>query len=577
MRQRLRLAAANERGDRDLCPTSKGEEKKREVREFEEDNGVDGHGADVAGYYDSGADDMGERSDNSFGRGDGEQPENTDSDSTDSEQSARRALSDDENMGDGDEDNNDDDNDDDDDDGGGDNDDGNGDENNDQLIGGAAGRVQRSELISVAQYGAEILRVSSKIVRITEQRKRSRLKGQMDPLTASLHMHSKEIKFMKLITDLKANNKASQKMLDYMQRDWHAHERVPRTMRTMKERLLRDVAPEVMFLPQRYKTHVIHPNRELYRSAPNFNVLVVDCLLMSAIHLLLEISPLALQSLHRLFMEFKKDVNERGERVYSTPNTGTWWEGAEKEIRRRLRDEAVCILALVLYIDGTLVDKAQLNEVIPVWLTLANFPLSEIKSTTGKVMVALFPVVKMQMLGGASTKEAGTDTGRRAETKRIKNECYNVLADRLIKAFDAALELGGIEIALGVSDVADSRLRIVKVVPCLCTMVMDTEEAWKFTGVRKLCTSCLVRRQMFNSSHFVASRMKPRLQEDMDAVLTQCLKYDLKRHANEAAKEAGTTFWLLEKSGRLLAWSFLLLVVRSRQLLQSVFIETSKV
>lgn len=112
--------------------------------------------------------------------------------------------------------------------------------------------------------------------------------------------------------------------------------------------------------------------------------------------------------------ESVESITDSGERAYSTPNTGVWWNEAQvfvcchynfffllnaqfhlntpqKRIRKDIGKQNADVLPLILYSDSTNVSQDGKISMWPIYMTLANIPLSRRKQPGSFQLIGLIP------------------------------------------------------------------------------------------------------------------------------------------------------------------------------------------
>lgn len=91
------------------------------------------------------------------------------------------------------------------------------------------------------------------------------------------------------------------------------------------------------------------------------------------------------------YYEYQTHV-ANSEQGYTEMYTGDWWREMQRVVRVRK------LLAIILYTDGIAVDFFGHTTLIPVMLTLGNFPYSLQRKVTGKRLIGFIPYLNTGMI-----------------------------------------------------------------------------------------------------------------------------------------------------------------------------------
>jgi hypothetical protein len=402
------------------------------------------------------------------------------------------------------------------------------------LQGGSADGARRA----VRQWAKSLEHGAAVLAKARREQQMTLRSGPASSDTACLYANKDCIKLTSLVTELNLNKQEGQKLLTYLHDQWKAGERaLPKQLTVVKARTM-IAADALIRFPVVFKEVVVSPDRAQYPDAPDFIVLTSPDLFACCLGLLLERSSLATEHPESLLLAYEATRTIDGsERLYGKANQGDCWQRAEVDVRRRCKNPDVSVMPVVLYTDAVLVDQGGKTSCVPAYITICNLPLTEMESDRGKLCVAQMGVVKKEMLGKGSSRQASSVAAKRSEVRRIKQAMINEVGGSLAAAYKAAVLNGGIAIAIGVGDM------IVKFVPFLTYTVMDTEERHKALGVRGTtqsshpCGICMVPRDKLNVSHYDANAMVLRTEATMGGV--RDAQYTSLGAAEEATKKLG--------------------------------------
>src|SRR5690606_10169607 len=98
----------------------------------------------------------------------------------------------------------------------------------------------------------------------------------------------------------------------------------------------------------------------------------------------------------------KRCVISTGERIYDELHSGTFWRDVEVQAREQL--PGVCVLPIILYVDGVLVDFFGKVSMTPVMLTLGNFDAATRETLAAKRLVGFVPSLSEEEIRMRTTK-----------------------------------------------------------------------------------------------------------------------------------------------------------------------------
>ncbi|CAI5471540.1 unnamed protein product [Closterium sp. Yama58-4] len=179
---------------------------------------------------------------------------------------------------------------------------------------------------------------------------------------------------------------------------------------------------------------------------------------------------------------------ETKERVYTTAETGTWWNEAQAFV-----GPEVVIAALLFYSDVTHLSNNGRKKAHPVMMTLANIPLPKRWGKAGHSLLALLPIPPKGM------------------PSRVKTELFNKCIAKIMEPIRQAKERGVmLEDAIG---------DLHKVIPMFYGWACDYPESGKITGTlsgqgcSKPCSLCYVDKENLSSVHLENNMRTPELQQ----------------------------------------------------------------
>ncbi|CAI5939342.1 unnamed protein product [Closterium sp. NIES-64] len=198
------------------------------------------------------------------------------------------------------------------------------------------------------------------------------------------------------------------------------------------------------------------------------------------------------------FVLFPREENSGAGRMYSTPETATYWEEAQPAAVAMF-GEGTVVIPLILSSDATMLSGNERTKVRAVYISIANIPLYRRWQECGKLLLAMLPFPPSQM---SSTEK----------TALFQAAMKIVLADLIVASHTLILHLPmcGIHTGMAATD-PNGVARFV--VPLLFSYVADYPETCKVSCTQQLgsvrpCSLCYVQREHLRDMDREAAEMR---------------------------------------------------------------------
>ncbi len=139
--------------------------------------------------------------------------------------------------------------------------------------------------------------------------------------------------------------------------------------------------------------------------------------------------------------------------------TGSWWRDTQKEEEERLGHRRVILLPLLVYTDGTLLDKFGKRSAKPIMISLGNFSQRKVRMDCAKRLLGFFPEIPFteEQLNANKKNEA------------FATQVHSMVISSLVSRVNEIYNGGGVKM-----DILDEEWSLIPVIPFLIT---DTQEA----------------------------------------------------------------------------------------------------